>query len=160
MVKLQSPDSPPDNEPNLIPRVSVDEVYYDDLDPWPTSADGEGMSLQRIAANTLGTYADSWRGEIPTPGNVPDRAAVESVMVNDGATGRSVVTSVTVQFDREVQLTSSAFLITHRETNSPVQSLNLSTTAIAGKTQATITFGTDPMVVKPQRGQFVGRWEL
>jgi hypothetical protein len=44
-----------------------DEVVYDDRDPWPSAADGQGDSLQRISTDSLGTVANSWTAALPTP---------------------------------------------------------------------------------------------
>ncbi|MCO8125250.1 lamin tail domain-containing protein [Stieleria sp. TO1_6] len=147
VVKLQSPDEPPTDDPMFVPHISVDEVFYDDLAPWPSAADGGGASLQRIAASTLGTYADSWRGESPTPGNVPSRPVVESILINDGSASRSSVTQISVQFDRPVDASSSAFIISRRGSGRSLGNLLVSSELQGGKTIATITFGDDPDVI-------------
>ena len=66
--------------------VLMDEVVFDDVSPWPTSADGLGNSLQRNASVFYGNAASSWSALPPTPG-------VESFAVNvDGdLTGDRVV---------------------------------------------------------------------
>ena len=50
--------------------VTVDELIYDDLAPFPVSADGGGDSLNRIASNSVAGEASSWTGAAPTPGSV------------------------------------------------------------------------------------------
>ena len=90
-VELQRPDTPPVDNPTLIPRVTSDEVLYDDLAPWPTSADGMGDSLQRIDANGFGNSSLSWQGSTPTPGAVSFEVItpVVNAMVRDlGDQGR------------------------------------------------------------------------
>jgi hypothetical protein len=147
IVKLQAPDEPPVDDPAWIPHVTVDEVFYDDLPPWPVAADAGGASLQRVAASTLGVYADSWRGETPTPGDVPVRPIVESIWINDDTASRSAVTSVSVQFDREVDVSPAAFVLMHRESGQSVQELRVDVQPSNGKSIARMTFGVDPLVV-------------
>lgn len=70
LVSLLMPDeSPPDN-PLLIPLIVGDEVLYDDLAPWPATADGSGNSLQRITPTSYGNSGVSWQAAIPSPGSV------------------------------------------------------------------------------------------
>ncbi|HUN81240.1 MAG TPA: lamin tail domain-containing protein, partial [Phycisphaerae bacterium] len=55
----------------------VDEVSYEDVAPWPTSADGAGMSLERIDPNQPGSLASNWAASLAaggTPGAVNSRA--------------------------------------------------------------------------------------
>ena len=68
-VLLLRPDVAPMNRPDFIPHVQEDEVLYDDLAPWPASADGTGNSLQRLATNAFGSDASSWFAAVPTPGS-------------------------------------------------------------------------------------------
>ncbi|MCA9217683.1 MAG: lamin tail domain-containing protein, partial [Planctomycetales bacterium] len=71
-ISLLSPDDPPANQPNAIPRPLGDEVLYDDLAPWPTGADGTGRALVRTANNAFGNFASSWvAGDLP-PGLASD----------------------------------------------------------------------------------------
>ncbi|MCA9262775.1 MAG: lamin tail domain-containing protein [Planctomycetales bacterium] len=67
-VTLQFPDEPPATDPTVYPRITGDEVIYDDIAPWPKSADGGGSSLQRMSPTFYGNSAFSWRGTAPTPG--------------------------------------------------------------------------------------------
>ncbi len=76
-VSLQQPDMPPVSDPTSVPHVLVDEVVYDDLAPWDVVADGNGPSLNRIAAGVEGTAATNWTNLSPTPGV----AAVEATIV-------------------------------------------------------------------------------
>lgn len=48
--------------------VVVDEVIYSDRTPWPSTADGQGSSLQRRSLDTSGNDVASWCASIPTPG--------------------------------------------------------------------------------------------
>jgi len=50
--------------------ILVDKVSYDDDDPWPENADGDGASLSRKVASDYGNDPANWLGTIPpTPGN-------------------------------------------------------------------------------------------
>jgi hypothetical protein len=52
------------------PQVLADEVLYDHLAPWPTTASGTGNSLQRVATTAHGNSPVSWRAAAPTPGQI------------------------------------------------------------------------------------------
>ncbi|MBN1676817.1 MAG: lamin tail domain-containing protein [Kiritimatiellae bacterium] len=56
-VVLVKPDAP---DAEGIPWIEVDRVSYDDGDPWPESPDGDGPSLERIAATLYGNDAGNW----------------------------------------------------------------------------------------------------
>lgn len=74
-------------------------------------------------------------------GNPP---TVESVVVNDGAAQRSMVTSVTVTFDRVVTLDPGAFDLRHGDGGAV--GLSVATSVAGGRTIAVVTF-TGPGVV-------------
>ena len=69
-IELQQPDDPPLGNPTFVPHVTSDEVLYDDLEPWPTAADGGGQSLERVGPTLYGNDATNWLGAVPTPGTV------------------------------------------------------------------------------------------
>jgi len=75
-IRLQSPDSPPDGEPDLVPRLLEDVVTYDDVAPWPSTADGNGHSLHRMAPATWGDAPANWSAGQPSPGLVTFGAGV------------------------------------------------------------------------------------
>ena len=83
-VRLLRPDEPPIDEPNFTPHVREDGVLYDDLAPWPASADGSGLSLQRRALIFAGDVATSWSSAAPTPGTVAAPANVTGDFTGDG----------------------------------------------------------------------------
>src|SRR5258705_1528173 len=64
-IELKKPDVP-----NLgdVPYVLVERVHYFDIGPWPTAADGTGLSLQRLADNEFGNDPINWTAATPTPG--------------------------------------------------------------------------------------------
>jgi hypothetical protein len=145
-VELEHPDAAPVDDPAVMPRVTMDEVLYDDLTPWPVQADGSGQSLQRISETAYGNAPESWVAELPTPGSSRYLPNVERIEINDGKTDRSVVTSITVAFDRPVDLDAGSFDVRSRETDQTVHGLIVNTTMDEGKTIARITFGVDPLV--------------
>ena len=84
VVRLLRPDLPPADDPDAVPRVTEDEVLYDDLAPWPTAADGNGSSLQREAAVFYGHQAASWSADEPTPGSVDFTGNLAGDLTGDG----------------------------------------------------------------------------
>ena len=81
-VQLQRPDTPPVDQPGLIPGLYEDEVLYDDLTPWP-AADGTGVSLNRVDATAYGNASGSWIAGSPTPGRV-DFSSLPGDLTGDG----------------------------------------------------------------------------
>lgn len=65
-VELLVPDEP--NDDGTVPYVVVDAVRYNDKAPWPVSADGGGMSLQRLPVTAFGNEPLHWIAAAPTPG--------------------------------------------------------------------------------------------
>ena len=82
-VRLNRPGTSPAADPNLIPRITVDEVLYDDLPVWP-SADGTGAALQRRSAVYFGNEASSWSSGVPTPGTASFANGVLGDFTGDG----------------------------------------------------------------------------
>ena len=48
--------------------IVIDQVVYDDVAPWPTSADAGGNSLTRNAAGGFGNDPATWTATTPNPG--------------------------------------------------------------------------------------------
>jgi len=69
-VELQRPGNVPLDEPAVTPRLQEDEVLYDDLIPWPVTADGVGNTLHRTHSTGWGNNASSWTGGPPGPGKM------------------------------------------------------------------------------------------
>jgi hypothetical protein len=51
-----------------LPYISVDRVIFKDSGEWPSKADGEGMSLQRIDPQAYANDPANWKAENPTAG--------------------------------------------------------------------------------------------
>ncbi|MCD6395576.1 MAG: hypothetical protein J7M40_18995, partial [Planctomycetes bacterium] len=68
-VTLEMPQEPdlPDSD---MSWVVVDEVIYNDYQPWPTGPDGTGDCLSRISSQpqTSGNNPANWQTATPTPG--------------------------------------------------------------------------------------------
>jgi len=65
-------------------------------------------------------------------------ATVESVVVNDGSAQRSMVTSLTVTFDRPVAVNAGAFELSRPDGS--LVGLNIATSVLNGRTVAVLTF--------------------
>ncbi len=99
-VRLERPDEPPANQPELIPYLLVDQVKYDNVAPWPQLPNASGDSLTRLATTAFGDFSTSWGGEQATPGdtdfapnNLPTISAIDSLTIDeDGATPSLVFT--------------------------------------------------------------------
>lgn len=66
----------------VTPFIIADKVAYTDFTPWPTSADGGGMSLQRKLRTVIGNDPSNWMAALPTPGLVNN--AQSPILDNDG----------------------------------------------------------------------------
>ena len=72
------------NDPLTAPGVLVDQVQYRDIAPWPTGADGTGLSLQRVNAEAYGNDPVNWAARPPTPGAInPDAMDTDSDGMTD-----------------------------------------------------------------------------
>lgn len=66
-VTLESPQAS-DLPDGTLAWVTVDEVIFADVDPWPASADGLGDGLTRLSAFRPGNDPTNWVAAEPTPG--------------------------------------------------------------------------------------------
>jgi len=48
--------------------IPVERVEYKDTAPWPTGADGSGLSLERVNAGLYANDYSNWQAAAPTPG--------------------------------------------------------------------------------------------
>ncbi len=69
-VQLQRGTRPIPLQPEVVSHLYEDELTYDNLAPWVTSAAGGGDSLQRNAPVFFGNLSSSWSAGPPTPGTV------------------------------------------------------------------------------------------
>ena len=69
-IELQAPDKPEPPGPDfgLVPYVTMERVVYSNASPWPTNADGTGMSLQRAVSTAYGNDPANWFAAAPTAG--------------------------------------------------------------------------------------------
>ncbi len=58
------------NKVGEIMDVLVEEVHYKDYSPWPPSADGIGLSLQRLYLDKFGNEPTNWVAVKPNPGDM------------------------------------------------------------------------------------------
>lgn len=83
LVSLVRPGVPAtDPTGTIVPRIAVDEVWYDNTTPWPVSPFDPAFSLERVSATSYGNDPTSWRASVslPSPGfandaNRPPRAS-------------------------------------------------------------------------------------
>jgi len=66
-ARLERPDTP---DAEGTPWILVDRVKYNDNSPWPESADGDGLSLERIAPGLYGNDPANWAASL-TAGGTP-----------------------------------------------------------------------------------------
>ena len=64
-----TPEGATDPQPGQVPYVLVDQVTYANQAPWPTNADGTGLSLQRITGTVYGDEPANWQATAPTAGS-------------------------------------------------------------------------------------------
>jgi hypothetical protein len=63
-IELHKPGVP---DTNGTPFITVEAVKYSSVAPWPTGADGFGLSLQRIVPGAYGNDPANWAASAPTP---------------------------------------------------------------------------------------------
>lgn len=61
-----TPQAPPHSDAGYVPQLLVERVIYSDALPWPTNADGSGLSLQRITAADYGNDPVNWQAAAPS----------------------------------------------------------------------------------------------
>ena len=84
LYKPDPPQAPGTPDAGFVPYIRVDKVNYLDVAPWPTAADGTGMSLQRKNNATFGNDPINWEAANPTAGRVAG-----------GSTGAPQITQIT-----------------------------------------------------------------
>jgi hypothetical protein len=74
-LNLYSPDRPQVAGTNIIvPYVLRDKLTYGQTSPWPSAADGDGASLQRVNSLRYGNDPTNWVALDPSAG-LPNNAA-------------------------------------------------------------------------------------
>jgi hypothetical protein len=110
-----TPQSPPHPDAGFVPYLLVERVAYSDAPPWPSEADGLGLSLQRIVASDYGNDPVNWKAESPTAGraNVNVSQPIGSVTLIGGNTVRlsfTVQSGSTYQLQYKTSLTDAVWL--------------------------------------------------
>ncbi|HWN96704.1 MAG TPA: lamin tail domain-containing protein [Methylomirabilota bacterium] len=88
--RLQVPDHPegPGPSQGLVPYELIEAIRYAPATPWPTGADGTGLSLHRTSATAYGNEPLNWSTAAPTPGRFaatpPPELRVTSIAVSGG----------------------------------------------------------------------------
>ena len=70
-VRLFQPDNTQGlghEDAGFVPYLPVETVSYNNREPWPSDADGTGLSLQRKEAGKFGNEPDNWLAAAPTAG--------------------------------------------------------------------------------------------
>lgn len=70
-LRLRKPDEPEFEPEKFVPYPLVEEIPYDDEEPWSPLADGLGRSLERIDPTLIGDDPGNWMASFPdggTPG--------------------------------------------------------------------------------------------
>ena len=68
LYKPDLPQQPPHPDAGFVPYLLVDRINYSNLTPWPTNADGTGLSLQRRVASEYGNDPVNCQAGAPTAG--------------------------------------------------------------------------------------------
>jgi hypothetical protein len=77
-VRLFQPDNTQGlghEDAGFVPYLPVEAVSYNNREPWPSDADGTGLSLQRKEAGKFGNEPDNWLAAAPTAGLANAKAA-------------------------------------------------------------------------------------
>ncbi len=128
------------NSPQTITITGVNDtivdgsIAYTIITSAATSADASYSGLD--ASDVSVTNADD---------DVAVGPKVSVLTIGDGTPQRSLIRSVTLAFDSEVTIDAGAFSIIRRE-GGPAITVSFSTTIVAGKTVAELTFAGDNVV--------------
>lgn len=67
-VRLRRKTSPPADDPVFIGLMMEDEVPYMSSAPWPVTASGTGLAIQRLGVSRQGNDPTAWTAAAPSPG--------------------------------------------------------------------------------------------
>ncbi len=84
-----------------------DEVTYEDSDPWPESADGDGDSLHRIDLTAISDSSKAWLAAPPTPGEPAPGKAPAAEAANSAAEFSEVTHTVSPVANASVEIGAS-----------------------------------------------------
>ncbi|MGJ8639085.1 MAG: lamin tail domain-containing protein [Opitutaceae bacterium] len=71
-IELKRPGSAEPIAPYFVPYYTVEEIRYEDFDPWAVAADGFGPSLQRRKVDEFANDPINWRAAYPQGVAAPD----------------------------------------------------------------------------------------
>ncbi|HKS38900.1 MAG TPA: lamin tail domain-containing protein, partial [Verrucomicrobiae bacterium] len=73
-IELYKPDAPQSVPPDVgfVPYILADKVRYNNREPWPTLADGQGPSLQRRVPANFGNDPANWFTDFDADGIADD----------------------------------------------------------------------------------------
>ena len=81
-IRIQRPDTP--ELDGTYALITVDQVDYEDITPWPVTADGLGRSLERIEASEYGDDPVNWRASTAVGGSPGVFVAAPVAREDDG----------------------------------------------------------------------------
>jgi len=101
-IELSRPGEP---EPGtgFVPYIQAEKVNYEDRDPWPFRADGQGAALSRISPNDYGNDPANWQSS--TVGGTPGAL---NQGIDDTPPTTPTDLAATVISDTEIRLTWTA----------------------------------------------------
>jgi hypothetical protein len=69
-LRIVRPDAPvtSGSDAGTVPYITVDELNYSGLAPWPSGANATGKSIQRLNTTGFGGDPATWFAGVPTPG--------------------------------------------------------------------------------------------
>lgn len=111
-LALEKPDAPYVNDlgQTVTPYIVIDSVRYNDKNPWPSAADGDGPALQRM---TLTAFADdpaNWFASGATPGGANSVNQPPAVQLTGPDSGTSFTTGQIVNFTANAADTDGTLL--------------------------------------------------
>ncbi len=114
IITLYKPDAvqlPPKPDAGYVPQVFVEKVKYEDVSPWPTNADGGGVSLQRLSLTGYANDHTNWFSAAPTAGRANEASAeVVQVSVVEAQPGGAFKLNVTTTPGRSYVVEGSTTL--------------------------------------------------
>ncbi len=78
-IELEKPQS---SLGTNVPFVLVEAVSYQDTAPWPTTTDGNGLSLHRRSLTSFGSDPTNWVAAAPTPGMAIPAGNAPAIVTN------------------------------------------------------------------------------